>query len=543
MVIRLIISALIFVSAMFTSISAQAVSQVVASVDRNPAIMGEYFVLTVTADDDLNAGEFNTSMLLADFIVGRTSVGRSTKMVNFDTTKETRWQVLLSPKSTGTVTIPAITIQGASSQPIKLEVAPQGSQVQSQQSVFLKATELDNEAFVGQLMTYKVKLYLAVELQRGAIHAPEIDGAQIKQIGEDKDGTEIVNGRRFRVLERTYGIIADLPGELTIEGASFSGDVLVEAPRRGGMFGFNESRPMQAKTDKQVINIKPAPASFQGDWLVADIVVLQEDWGDEQQEYQVGSPITRTINLIATGSDDNSIPNFAIPLPDSMKAYPEKPQRQSFVRNGQVVSQYQISMAIVPTQAGEFTLPEISVPWWNPRTNKQEYATLPAKQITVEPGQAAPELNLQPINTVQTDTGRYWPWLTALFATLWLMTLGLWLKARNNTPTPQHANSNMVVNQPKDAMLSLTLACKQKDVSQILQQLQLYFTQLHQKPMNLADISKLSTQLNEVIAQLQTAQYAKQTSSIDGANVMAVVKAYQPSVQTSQSHTIAPLNP
>lgn len=44
---------------------------------------------------------------MKDFIVGRTSVSRSTQIINFDARKETRWQVMLAPKTTGQVTIPA----------------------------------------------------------------------------------------------------------------------------------------------------------------------------------------------------------------------------------------------------------------------------------------------------------------------------------------------------------------------------------------------------------------------------------------------------
>lgn len=174
-----------------------------------------------------------------------------------------------------------------------------------------------------------MKLYLAVELQRGVLNAPVIEGAQIKQIGEDKDGSEIIDGRRYRVIERTYGIIPDLPGQVNIKGATFSGDVLVESQRRGGMFGFNESRPMQAGAPSLSIQVNPAPASFLGQWLVADLVVLKESFPEDVKEFTVGSPITRTITLLASNADENSLPDIVQGCRQSSNPIPKNPSARA----------------------------------------------------------------------------------------------------------------------------------------------------------------------------------------------------------------------
>jgi hypothetical protein len=50
-----------------------------------------------------------------------------------------------------------------------------------------------------------------------------------------------------------------------------------------------------------------------------------------------------------------------------------------------LISLRQTSLAIIPTQAGNFVLPEITVPWFNTLTQQTEYATIPARSITVAP--------------------------------------------------------------------------------------------------------------------------------------------------------------
>jgi len=541
-VIRTLFSLLLFIIAA----PVFALSQVQATVDRNPVIAGEYFVLDIIADDNLNASALDTSILLDDFIVGRTSVGRSTKMVNFDTTKETRWQILLSPKSVGNVTIPAFNITGVSSQPIALKVMPQGAQSSEVQNVFIDVDMNAADAYVGQLITYRVKLYLAVELQRGVLSAPVIEGAQIKQIGEDQDGSEIVDGRRFRVIERTYGIIADLPGELVINGASFSGDVLVEAPRRGAMFEFNESRPIQTEAERNVIQINSPPPSYQGKWLVSDIAILKETWPDDITEFEVGSPITRTISLIASNTDDTSLPDIDIPLTEGLKAYPEKPLRQTFVRDKQVVSKYSITTAIVPTKPGTYILPEIRVPWWNPHLKKQQFATLPERSINVIGSTMTPTIIPSADRLTVNGSAGYWPVISAVLALFWIVTLVLWRKAvAANVPM-----SNDTLNRNKTPQKNLRTglnaiiyACDRNDSSAAIKAVQDYFSKRLDQPMSLTHISGLSDQLALAMNKLQADKYSSKPQAIDKKSLMDAILAYQHPLQTTKKSIIAELNP
>ena len=538
MVIRILLSLVLLIIAP----SVMALSQVEASIEKNPVIEGEYFVLNVTADDDLNAGALDTSALLENFIVGRTSVGRSTQMINFNTTKETRWQVLIAAKSSGNITIPAFNIEGVSSSPIALQVAPAGSQPQQMQNLYIEASTNVDEAYVGQLINYKVKLYLAVELQRGVLSAPVVKGAQIKQIGEDTDSTEIVNGRRFRVIERNYGIVAGLPGEIIIDGATFSGDVLVESQRRGGMFGFNESIPMQTEAERKVIQINSYPPSYQGEWLVSDLVSLREVWPDTQTTFEAGSPITRTISLIAMNVDENSLPELAMPTTEGLRVYPEKPLRQTGIRDGQVISQYSLTAAIVPTKPGTYTLPELKVPWWNTQLKQQEYAILPAKTITVIAGQMADNaLTITP-QQPSYQYASFWPWLTGLFAILWLITLILWRK----TVSQQRLVTTQTTQRPVADVVSLatiTEACDRNHVSDVISALQKYFSALLNRQVTLAEISQLSEPLGQAVADLQQGRYSQHTSAINKQQLISAVKSYHPSNNIPSHSVITPLNP
>ncbi|QSX35484.1 protein BatD [Shewanella avicenniae] len=483
-------------------LNAFALSQLQASVDRNPVMENEYLALTVSADDELASNALDTSALLKDFVVGRTSVSRSTQIVNFDTHKETNWQILLKPKHQGVVTIPALVINGVSSQPIAIQVIDGSSQPQQAKNLFLTASVSDKDAYVGQMLTYRVKLYLAVDLQRGVLSAPNTGGAQVKQVGDDKDGSEIINGRRYRVIERTYSIVADTPGQLVIAGPSFNGDVLVDTPSRS-MFSFQESRPVEAQGDSVMVNINPKPDSYHGDWLVADLVNLSEDWQDNQS-FEVGQPITRNITLLASNADDTSLPDIKLPLPASMKSYPEKPKRNTMARDGRTIAQLSQTVAIVPSQAGDFTLPEIKVAWWNPHLKQQQFATLPARKIQVKPAANTPAPQIDAPQTQTSNDSGIWPWTTALFALLWLVTLYLWWQARQQSAKPlEQTAASKTAHQPS----SVDAAIAAQNAGEVLNALLREVSTLFKRPITLKELAEVAPELAQTASDIQAAQY------------------------------------
>ena len=67
-----------------------ALSSLTANVDRNPAMAGETIVLTISADDNINANNLDTSALLQQFVVGQTQVSRNTQVINGKISRQSR---------------------------------------------------------------------------------------------------------------------------------------------------------------------------------------------------------------------------------------------------------------------------------------------------------------------------------------------------------------------------------------------------------------------------------------------------------------------
>ena len=359
------------------------VNSVEATIDRNPVMLDEAIRLTITADGSADRDAFDSSPLLKDFVVGRTSVSSQTSIVNFDTKRTTVWTTTLFPRKEGTFTIPSLTIEGKSTKPIQVKVIP----VQEQSNVardYFVTTDIDlNEAYLNQQLLYTVKLFLSSNIERGSLQAPEMQNAEITQLGEDKQYTDIVNGRRYQIIERQFAVVPQASGEFTLRGPIFTGEVM--AANTNQRFGFfNRTQQINRVGPDITVNIKPIPQGIDYPWLPSEMVRVDEEW-PQGDNFVAGEPVTRIVTLTALGVVEEQLPDIPEFYPPNFKLYPDQSNTTTVEKDQSLISQRQTSLAIIPTQPGDFVLPEITIPWFNTLTQKTEYATIPARSITVVP--------------------------------------------------------------------------------------------------------------------------------------------------------------
>ena len=367
------------------------VNSLEATIDRNPVMLDEAIRLTVTADGSADRDAFDSSPLLKDFVVGRTSVSSQTSIVNFDTKRTTVWTTTLFPRKEGTFTIPSLTIEGKSTQPIQVKVIP----VQEQSNVardYFVTTDIDvKEAYLNQQLLYTVKLFLSSNIERGSLQAPEMQNAEITQLGEDKQYTDIVNGRRYQIIERQFAVVPQASGEFTLRGPIFTGEVM--AANTNQRFGFfNRTQQINRVGPDITVNIKPIPQGIDYPWLPSEMVRVDEEW-PQGDSFVAGEPVTRIITLTALGVVEEQLPDIPEFYPPNFKLYPDQSNTTTVEKDQSLISQRQTSLAIIPTQPGNFVLPEITVPWFNTLTQQTEYATIPARSITVAPATGANNSN------------------------------------------------------------------------------------------------------------------------------------------------------
>ncbi|MFC3093239.1 protein BatD [Alteromonas sediminis] len=456
--------------------------EVTATVDKNPVLLDEAITLIVKATGDVDREAFQSDSLLKDFVVGNTSVSSQTQMINFDTTRTTTWRTILFPKQEGTFTIPSIEIMGERTQPIDIRVLPVPTTSTQEQRDFFVTAELDrNRVYVQQHVTYTVKLYMATNIERGSLQSPEMENGRIEQVGDDKQYSDIVNGKRFQIIERTFVLIPEQSGQFTIQAPIFSGEVLATNTRQSFGF-FNRTRNITRRGPLLTLDVKPIPSSIDGAWLPSKYVEITESWPDNK-EFVVGEPITRTLTLTVEGQTEEQLPEIPQIYPPSVKTYQDQAETKSAQQEGRILAQRIESTAIIPTQEGSMVLPGVEVPWFNVETQQIEVASIPAKTVQVNPAvglqtsQAAPVTTLSPslpepeetqplVDTSQASPSiLIWQVLSGVFALLWLITLAAWWTGRT---APQQAPVKQRRNQTQRAdKKALLAALKQADTAQL----------------------------------------------------------------------------
>ena len=380
----------------FSNISAAQVTQITASVDRNPILLDESARLSVIATGNLDRDAIDFSVLNNAFRVSVPSFSKSTQIINGNMSQTVSWTVSLYPKQTGTFNIPSFEIEGKQSSPFQINVLPVDTANSSQpREYYVEASVDSNEIYLQQQLLYTVKIYLSQDIQRGQLSLPELEGALIEQIGEDDDYQEIINGVRYRIIERKYAIIPQSSGNFTITGPIFEAEVATNSRRSFANFGRTKS--IARRAPDLDLTVKSIPNNYAYTWLPSEFVEVTEQWQGNEDGLMVGEPVTRSITLTALGLTKEQLPVIDLPYHPSFKVYPEQPTLATVQRNDRLIAQGVFNSAIIPEQAGSFVLPEVRIPWFNVKTGSTDYAVVPARTVNVQ---------AKPVDTSQTTTGQ-----------------------------------------------------------------------------------------------------------------------------------------
>jgi hypothetical protein len=456
------------------AIGANAFGAVTVRADRNPVRMTESFRVVFEVDNEV-LGNPDFSALNQDFEVLGTSQGTSVNVVNGRMRRSTSWTHTLMARREGTLMIPPIQFDSEISRPVTVTIVGTAADLadSSPQEVILEA-EVDNPSpYVQEHTVLTIRLYRAVSMNEASLTEPSLTGVEavVERLGDDVGYETNIAGTRYGVVERKYAIFPQNSGSITIAPLRFDGRV---GTNRGFITDpFASGRMIRVRSNPVELSVQPMPAAFAGRvWLPARSVNLIESWPGDTSSFRVGEPVTRTLTLSAAGLTASQLPEIGARVPNGIKQYPDQPVLNNKVNDGILVSSRQEKIAMIPSRPGEFSLPEIGVPWWNTESDRMEFARIPERVINVLPavgGPVAPPVladvptsnGIAPATADQSAVTT-WLWVSIALALGWLATLGAWWwsrRARNARPvSTQPAPMNI-----KSAIRDLEQACAEND--------------------------------------------------------------------------------
>ncbi len=415
---------------LYLSFNAQA-NSLEASVDRTRLTENESVTLFLKAPGLQLTGDPELSELYQDFEVLAQQVRTNIQIINGKNHSERIWEISLLPRRTGTLIIPAITIGDVSSQPITLEVRAEPENTQASADIFLHS-EIDHSGsiYVQQQLIYTLRLYYATTISDHGLTDLELENVLMVQLGNRKDFEARINGRLYNVAEWQFALYPQSSGELVLPPQTFSGRVRLQ-----NRYSLGGLKHIRIQSPEHKINVLPVPDSFPADaqWLPAKAVTLSQQWSGNYAQWQEGTPLTRKLTLQAKGLTAAQLPPIEMPVQQGLRQYPEQPQLSESPENLNqsgtgLVGEKTLSIALIPTAAGQLRLPEIRIPWWNTDTDQLEYATLEALplSINVDPERPPEPKAMQqpPSNTadassqIKEDNRFLWQISTLAFSTL-----------------------------------------------------------------------------------------------------------------------------
>lgn len=496
---------------LFLAASAHSMT-LTSQVDRTTISINDTLILTVTLDRQ-GANAIDLSELELQFDVLQRRRSSQTSFINGKIQSQTQWIVVLAPKETGQLLVPSLSSMGVFSDAIPITVLdrnatgainPNASTANQNQAsnnikentqgntqsntsnndVFLEATIDKPSVYVQEQILLTLRFYYRIPLSAYTPEDLSIANSSIEALSEKNIKTQ-VNGVEYNVLEKIYAIHPQASGTLTIPAQAW------RAEKARSRFAINRSGNPYVRASSQALSVevKSIPAaSTANHWLPASQLSLTQDWQQSRITAKVGEPLNYTLSLQAEGLQFSQLPTINIDSSDDFTVYNDKADTNNALSVSGITGTRNMQYAVIPKKAGAFTLPAITLKWWNTTSNKEETISLKPQQIIV----ANTELNQQQAidfsNTgadqsvlgteTRTGTGTakeqsthwLWPTSTLLLALLSALFFVLWrLSAR--ALTMQAANTEI-----KPQPIDLSLGSK-KALPAIYQQMETAITQ------------------------------------------------------------------
>ncbi|MBY7960155.1 BatD family protein [Vibrio fluvialis] len=417
------------------SLSAQA-ANFYASVSKNKVAKNEVFQLTVVSDQKASGDDIDFSVLDNDFFMSRPSFSSSVNIINGSRSNRSEWTVSLAANRLGVVTIPSFELNGARTQPIALQVTQDEQAPNSDDLVEVRSQLSRSTLYPSESALFKARLIIKADprrLQDPKIAPPSVDGMELKAASEPNQYQTVMDGIQVTVVDQDFRITASEAGDFTLTEPSFKGALIYGSSYSGS----TRILPLQTTPKTYTLHVDPKPTDYQGTWLPTSKLTLSEQWLDSQGKAisgrhfatKVGDSITREVTVQVTGLTQEQLPNISLSYPDSVRVYDEKPQFAT-LDNGDVAMT--LKQVLIPRQSGDIALPKVTMQWWDTVTKAQKNTTADGLTLSVAAGDpgtvtASTPLPATPaqVQTTTVNDAGFWPYLTALFALLWLATLGL----------------------------------------------------------------------------------------------------------------------
>jgi len=373
---------------------------ITARVDKANFFTNELVTLTVTVIDDSAQQPRPVLPRVDGLAVIDLDISTTVDIdnINGKIVTEVTYTYLLQPRRTGLLTIPPVSVrideevfktppisinvsQGSTATPVPENEAPPNdvsppADVQGED--FLIESEVDNlTPYVNQQIIHTFRSYQAVELSDEAQYEPPLfDKFETMGLPVREYNVEI-DDRAYHVTEIRTALFPQTPGEVTI------------VPERLKTQGNAAEGLIDLYTDPLTVNVQPLPDNAPAGFTGAVGQYEMQAWV-EPKTVIVYEPLSLFVSVSGTGNI-HALPEPAWPNIENWRAYNTLSSLTADIQDdGLMAGVRTFERLIVPDHIGNFTIPPITMVYFDPATGTyQTIVTEPQPiKVVAPPGQA-----------------------------------------------------------------------------------------------------------------------------------------------------------
>jgi hypothetical protein len=285
-----------------------------------------------------------------------------------------------------------------------------------------------NKPHVQQGVLLRLSVISQNNLLTATPQAPQIDNFIFQLIEGPVTYSRTSKGKRQIVNDFYYEVIPLRPGRHRIPAITVSGNEQIVGYQRSNR-AFEVTTPSNLNVTVREANPATKP------WLPLEQLTLKIELSKDLKP-AAGRPLPLTTELTAIGISGNKLPGLEQQLnTEAFRVYRDKNQTTTYInkRTNQIIGRRIETFTLVPQFGGDLQLPELSVNWWNTRSESPQRASVPLQPIAVsgvrkETGlfAADEETSLFPSGT----PSAFWIPLAVAFGIIFGYWLAVWLNHR-----------------------------------------------------------------------------------------------------------------
>ena len=375
-----------------------------ATIDRNKLTLDDVFELKIEAIDGNDSPQVDISPLRKNFIVvNGPSQQTNISWVNGKMTSTRGLSWTLSPKKTGSLVVPSLTVTSGKSKlktnPIKIHVSknPVSSKTGDAQSHFIRVDLDKNTAYLGEQITVTYQLFTRTDLSIESVDLPEFVGFWTESLYSPRqiNMREVTyDGVRYKKAKLyTVALFPTKTGKIPLDTYTINSKVYVEkkkSRRRDPFFdvfdSFSSRQTIRKalKSETKIINVLPYPDGKPSDFTGA-VGNYTVKTSVDVQKVKANEAVTFFIEVKGTGN----LSLFSLSelsFPKSLEVFPPVSEINKDSFRDEITGTLRWEYVVIPRQTGRFNLPRVELPFFDPKTAAWKRAKAHSIQISVSPG-------------------------------------------------------------------------------------------------------------------------------------------------------------